>query len=359
MPSPPPLRLALIGLGRVAWELENDPLRAKPCSHLGAWNALEGVELVAGCDDDEEQRAAFAEHHPQIPLYDDYRELLRAEKIDLVSICAYATERREMVEAASNAGVRGIWCEKAMAASLNEADAMEQTLERNGTAMIVSFMRRWEPTYRQVHELLLEGAIGALESINVHFSGNMLHTGTHAFDVLHDWCGEVETVQAWLDTDEGRGEQSGYRFDEDDERHGGFEDFGGFALIRFRNGIEAAVHGHDKEYFRFEFELLGSDGMIRVGNSQRELWQVTESHRFSGFKELERQPFPDPERGNMWQAAAADLLAAVTRGRRPRCGVREGRHSLAVALAMHHSHSQGNRPVRLDEAPIDLYVPSR
>ena len=361
--SPPrssPLRVGLIGLGRVAWELEQDPLRHKPCSHAGAWETLPGVELVAGCDIDQEQREAFAQHFPETTLYEDYRTMLAQERLDLLSICAYATERREMVVAASEAGVRGIWCEKAMAASLAEADAMEEVLARNDTAMIVSFMRRWESRYRQVHQLLLDGAIGALESINVHFSSNMLHTGTHAFDLLHDWCGEVETVQAWLDTDATGGDQSGYRFDEErDEEHKGFEDFGGFALIRFRNGIEAAVHGHDKGYFRFEFELLGSDGMIRIGNSQRELWQVAESHRFSGFKELEQVPFPDFEPGNMWSAAAEDLLAAVTSDRNPRCGIVEGRHTLAVALAMHHSHHQGNRPVRLDEAPWELYVPSR
>ncbi|GAB6043461.1 Gfo/Idh/MocA family protein [Endothiovibrio diazotrophicus] len=351
----PPLRVGIIGLGRVAWELELDPLRGKPCSHIGAWQSLPETQLVAGCDDEEERRSAFAEHYPGIRLYTDYQEMLERERIDLLSVCAYATERCEMVQAAAGAGVRGIWCEKAMAASLKEADAMAAALNAHDTALIVSFMRRWEPRYDKVRQLLEGGAIGALESINVHFSGNMLHTGTHAFDVLHDWCGEVATVQAWLDSDDAHNGQSGYRFGSREM----VEDFGGLALLRFRNGIDAVIHGHSKGYFRFEFELLGSYGMIRIGNSQSELWTTAESQRYSDFAELEPTPFPTPAPRNPWAAAAADLVNATLHRKRPRCGVDEGRHALAVALAMHHSHHHGNRPVRLDETPAELYVPSR
>ena len=351
----PTLRVGVIGLGRVAWELELDELRGKPCSHVGAWRSAPNVQLVAGCDSDREQREAFADHYPDVTLYDDYHEMLAEQRLDLLSICAYATERHEMTLRALEAGVRGIWCEKAMAASLAEADAMNEALANSGATMIISFMRRWEPRFEKVKELLEEGAIGALESINVHFSGNMLHTGTHAFDMLHYWCGEAAGVQAWLDTEVARSEQSGYRFDGDDT----VEDFGGFARIRFRNGIDAVIHGHDKGYFRFEFELLGSHGMMRIGNRQLELWQTTESHHYSGFKELEQIPFPAVAHRNLWSAAAADLLRSLYTGQTSRCGAAEGRHSLAIALAMHHSHHNGNRWVDIEEAPRELYVPSR
>ena len=30
-------RVAVIGLGRIAWLMDDDPLRAKPCTHVGAY----------------------------------------------------------------------------------------------------------------------------------------------------------------------------------------------------------------------------------------------------------------------------------------------------------------------------------
>jgi len=347
-------RLGVIGLGRVAWLLERDELRDKPCTHLGAWQRRDDVSLVAACDSDETRRAEFAAHFPDVHLYTDYRQMLAEENLDLLSVCAYASERCDMVVDAAEAGVRGIWCEKAMAGSLAEARRMEAALARNDTAMVVSFMRRWAPPYYAVKRLLDEGAIGELESVNVHFSSNMLHTGTHAFDVLRLWCGEVASLQAWLDTGDEEAAQSGYRFGAPT----GFRDFGGFALLDFENAVRATVHARGKRYFRFEFELLGSRGLIRIGNTQQELWTTAESPHFTGFTELSEVPFPESEPANIWCAAADNLIEAVEGRAESLCTATDGRQSLAIALATHLSHFERRR-VTLDEVPDTLLVPSR
>lgn len=348
-------RLALIGLGRVAWLLERDPLRTKPCTHLGAWLERQDVRLVGACDADPASRAAFAESFPEVPLYQDYREMLAQEAPELLSICAYATERCEMVLAATAAGVRGIWCEKAMATSLEEAERMAEALEASETRMIVAFTRRWSPVYWKVRDWLAAGRIGALESINVQFSSNLLHTGTHAFDVLRLWCGEAQRVRAWLDEASGHAEQSGYRFDAE----GLYQDLGGLVLIDFADGVRATIHARDKDYFRFEFELIGSRGMIRIGNDQRELWLPGSSMRFAGFLELCEAEFPEPPPFNTWRSAAENLIAAVEGRAEPACGVDDGRAALAMALAAHCSHERGGEAVNPAEVSPRLRVASR
>ncbi len=350
-----PLRVGIIGLGRVAWELEQDPLRNKPCTHWGAWRTRSDIRVIAGSDTDAARREAFLAANSGARVYADYREMLAAGGLDMLSVCAYAGTRAGMVTAAAQAGVRGIWCEKAMACSLREAREMEEVLEDTDTRMIVSFMRRWAPVYLHAAELIADGAIGALESINVHFSSNMLHTGTHAFDVLRLWCGEVVAVQAWLDESSAHSRDSGYRFGPAEA----ITDFGGFALLHFANGMRAPVHAGGKKYFRFEFEVLGSRGILRLGNRQRELWQPAPSDHYSEFKELRQVPFPYYPQANMWQAACDNLVGAVYDGDKPACSVVDGRKALAIALAMHLSHREGHRMVALEEVPQDLRVSSR
>jgi predicted dehydrogenase len=346
-------RVGLIGLGRVAWLLEGDPLREHPCTHLGAWSTQGAVTIAAACDSDERRRAAFHERYPEVALYADLSDMLASVPLDFVSICAYAGERCDMVLACAAAGVRGIWCEKAMAASLAQAQRMEDAVHARGIAMIVTFLRRWVPLYTQVRTLVAEGVIGDLESVNVHFSGNMLHTGTHAFDVLRLWCGEVASVQAWLDG-EAHSEQSGYRFAGVSEE----EDLGGFALLTFESGVRAAVHAREKDYFRFELELLGSRGMLRVGNTQRELWMADVSPHFTGYRELRPVPFPATPGGNPWSAACANLIAAAEAREVPACDLVDGRKALEIALATHLSHRRGGASVRLAEVPPELIVDS-
>ncbi len=349
------LNLALIGLGRVAWLLENDPLRAKPCTHLGAWLQRKDVRLVAGCDTNPERRALFKQHYPKAEVYADYRQMLQEQRPELLTIAAYATERAQMVKDSAKAGVKGIWCEKAMASNLKEADAIIRTLKRHDTKMIVSYVRRWSPNYLKVRDLIQQGAIGHLESVTSHFSGNMMHTGTHAFDVLRLWCGEVESVQAWLDRGRWRSQQSGYRFSKDKQ----INDYGGFALLHFKNGVRGAVHGNDKRYFRFEFELLGSEGMIRVGNTQLELWNRAASKQAQGFSELQRVDFPPLTGRNIWSAAVEDLLAAVRKGSVVSCSAHDARAALAIGLAMHQSENRRHRLIDIKDVDRELTVLSR
>lgn len=348
------LRVGIIGLGRVAWMLEDDPLRAKPCTHFGAWLTQPRVRVVAGCDSNPERRSAFKQRAPRVALYDDYRAMLAREDLDFVSICAYATERYEMVVAAAKAGARGIWCEKAMATSMPEADRIGRALKRHGTAMIVSYVRRYEPLYHRVRAMLDEGTIGALQTINVHFSGSYFHTGTHAFDLLRWFGGEAQSVQAWL-TDApvadvaigGRGVSNVSA------------DWGGDAVIEFHGGVRAFVHGRPRSYFRFELELLGDGGMIRIGNTQGEWWRCAPSRFHSGMQELEQRTFPTVPPHNMWQTACANLIAVAENDALARCGWRDGREAMAIALAAHASHHRGHVPVSMRENLKHLRVPSR
>ena len=350
-----PYRVGIIGLGRVAWLIERDPLRAKPCSHVGAWLARDDVALVAACDVDAERLAQFGNAFSVNALYTDYRAMLANESLDFVSICAYATERCLMVIAAAESGVKGIWCEKAAATSLQEMDQMAQALRTYGTQMIVSYMRRWENRYRVVRGYIAAGGIGRLQTINVHFTGNMLHTGTHAFDLLRMFAGEAVTVQAWLTEDNGRPVQSGYRYEGDEVD----EDYGGNAVIHFDSDIIATIHGETKDYFRFELELLGSHGMVRIGNTQSENWIVGDSTYSAGLLELQRGEFPAFQENNIWIAAAADLVRSCESGGEVACDVVDARAALAIALAMHVSHRRGHQVVDPRGISTEMAVRSR
>ncbi|MEK7773570.1 MAG: Gfo/Idh/MocA family oxidoreductase, partial [Deltaproteobacteria bacterium] len=249
---------AIVGCGRVAWMLEDDPLDDKPCTHAGAYIELAKtgrVSLIAAADVNEDRLAAFGGRFEAASLYPDYRRMLKEVRPDVVSVCAYATERFPMVMDAIDAGVRGIWCEKAFASSLQEARIMTEACAKDGIPLIVSHMRRWSPQYRKVKEMMDAGAIGRLESVVSRFSGSLIHTGTHAFDVLRWFCGPVEWVEGGI-------EDKGGRMAWD-----GAEDRGGRALIQFKNGAYATVHAETKNYFLFEFDIIGTDGRIRIGNN--------------------------------------------------------------------------------------------
>ncbi len=331
-------RAAIVGTGRIATLLERDPLRGKPCTHAGHYGAHSRIELSAGCDVDHERLAAFGADWAIAPahLYGDYRTMLERERPDIVSVCAYAPERLAMCRAAVETGARGLWIEKAVACSVDEGRELERLVAASGVAAVVDHPRRAETRYRAVARWIREQRLGRLESVHVVFSGHLIHTGTHAWDVLLDWCGPWASVSASLDAADRGGDGRADRWPMSDGRAAdAAADRGGRAHILFENGIEAFVTGGAKDYFVFQFDLVFSAGRVRIGNDVWEVLTPAASPRYSGFDELacvaadtlveagDRYPTPMLE----------DLVRCMEDGERPLQSLASAVEALALGVA--------------------------
>jgi predicted dehydrogenase len=363
-------RAAIIGTGRIASLLERDPLRARPHTHA-AWYAAEPrTTLVAGCDVDPERLAAFAEdwHVSSAHLYADYRDMLAHERPDIVSICAYAADRVGMCRAAMQAGARGLWIEKAVACAVDEARALDRELAAAGIAAVVDHPRRLDARYRAVGDWLREETYGRLESVHVLFSGHVIHTGTHAWDLLLAWCGPWVRVDASLDepcaeSDRRRGDgrhddvprASARRGDADAE----MVDRGGRARVVFANGVEAFVTGGAKHYFVFQCDLVCTRGRIRIGNDVWEVLAPSPSPRYTGFDEL--TPVDPASLASSADGTAGSLLAALVdamdTGRTPAQSVAAATDALALGIAVMQSGLTG-RTVTPDTLDVTLRIAS-
>jgi predicted dehydrogenase len=289
------LRAAIIGTGRIGSALERDPLRTKPHTHAGWYVSHPHILLSGGADTNPDRLAAFGAdwNLPADRLFAAYADLLAAIRPDLVSICAYAPDRVEMAAAALRAGARGLWLEKAVATSMASASHLRATAAAAGASVVVNHPRAQDPHYRAVRRIIEDGTLGPLESVHVLFSGHLIHTGTHAWEVLDGWCGPWAEVRTWPDAEPAAGAASGSR------PHAGGEaaamadatptaaaDIGGRVHVRFANGIDAFVSGGRKSYFIFQFDLIFAQGRVLLGNDVNQVLVTGPSPRYSGFVEL-------------------------------------------------------------------------
>ena len=347
--------VGMIGCGRVAWLLDQDPLiRNKPVTHMGAYLMVDKTKVVAAADVRIDRLAAFSKEFGIGNVYLDYGEMLEKERPAIVSICAYAPDRYRMVVDAVHAGVKGIWCEKAFATSLKEAEAMVTLCEEEGVTLIVDHSRRWSTDYRQAKRLINEGAIGKPLSVVCHFSGSMVHTGTHAFDVLRFFFGEASWVEAYLERRE-----AGDRGEPRHTRKVVQYDIGGYALIGFENGVYATVHGDSKEYFLFEFDIMGTEGRLRIGNWLFELFEAEMSEREQGLRELRSKDTGAWQEENPFVAAAHHLIDCMEGRSENVSGPRDGMAALEMALAIQESHLAGGSRICLPLRERTLRVMSR
>ncbi|MDP9381558.1 MAG: Gfo/Idh/MocA family oxidoreductase [Chloroflexota bacterium] len=176
------LRVGIIGCGR--------PLRSEGSTgygmshwHAKGYESSPDCQIVALSDIKLENAQAFQAQHGGESIYEDYREMLARESLDIVSVCTWPNLHAEMVIAAAEAGVRAIHCEKPMAPTYREACAMVEACERHGTQLTFNHQRRFGQEFRKAKELLKSGAVGKLLRLEASCS-NLFDWGTHYFDML-------------------------------------------------------------------------------------------------------------------------------------------------------------------------------
>ena len=158
--------------------------------HANGYKALDSCELVACADIVQENAGAFAEAHAIPGVYTDYKRMLQAEALDMVSICTWMHLHEPMALDAIAAGVRAIHCEKPMADTWGGARRMAAAAEAAGVQLTFNHQRRYGEPFIMAKRLLDDGAIGQLVRQECG-AGNLYDTGTHFIDMFSFFQGEV------------------------------------------------------------------------------------------------------------------------------------------------------------------------
>ena len=356
------LRVAIVGTGRIASTYDDEiadsrapsfyqgPLRhnglytIRPVSHAGAIVSTPGYALVAGANRTPEKLRDFGERWGVHALYTDFREMLRQERPDVVSVCTESPEKAEVTVAAAEAGVRAIVVEKAMATSIAEVDAMIAACERHGVLLAVNHPMRFSDTNRRTRALIDAGAIGKLGTVTAHWAAGALHGGTHAFDFLRYWAGDIVEVDACVPA------------------YVPAKDLPATGILSFANGITGffdLTHGVQPGC-----EARGTAGYLTASTLVGDGWL----YRITPFWERGDRAYPhrlepEPIEGELHtlsptQRLFVELRHSLLTGAPFVSTGRDGAAALEVGLACFASHLAGG-PVSLPLSDRSLRVPNR
>ena len=121
------------------------------------WNAFQEAKVTAVADDDSKGLANAAKRLGNPRAYKDYHKMLKNEKLDFVSICPrWLDQHRDMFIAAAESGVQGIYLEKPLCQTLNQADEMIAACERGNVKVAIAHQTRYSPVLRQIEQLLAD-----------------------------------------------------------------------------------------------------------------------------------------------------------------------------------------------------------
>lgn len=308
------MRAAVIGLGQVGWRFDEEPNRGPVWTHVGAYKALDAdFELVGACDPLSDARRAFADRHPEVPVFADIGTMVGESAPEVVSICTpNATHRNVLDKLLANTRPQAIWCEKPLATALSDGQAMVAACEERAVALTVSHVRRWSPLWQRFKSRVDSGEIGVLRSLRIAMPNRLWSVGSHGADLLSWLGGPISAVEGLPIP----------ALEEEGEPAVG-------ALATFDSGAAGVLQvTGSKAGLIVEAEAIGDAGRLTLRETQGTiaLEVFAASSRYDGYMELGAGAVENmsPESGFSPFVAIAREIAGLARGEvaTPTCGGR-------------------------------------
>jgi predicted dehydrogenase len=300
--------------------------------HARAWNEREDCEVVAVADPYEEWRLELAGEMSAMP-YENWREAVQHEGVDVVSVCTPTCLHKDMACFAASHG-RHVLCEKPLAKSLDEADAMLEAAEKNSVLLSTSLQYRDFTHNRRLKEVMDDGSFGGpifLRYIDIREvrpklamhrksmnNGPVLDMLPHYFDIMRHFTGsEPEAVFA-----------TGHVFGEGKKRLAEIDDLAIDAAdvqVRYANGHVLSVHvnwGMPEDCENVSHELMVSPDslarregdtlhlMIKGNEETLEVKWAGPEHRIANMAEAVQGKHPLEVTGENGRIALRVSLAA-------------------------------------------------
>ena len=309
--------------------------------HASAYTQNPATSLVAVMDTRQESAQRLAERYSIAAVYTDYNEMLEKEDLNIVSITTWHGVHAEITVAAAKAGVKGILCEKPMAASLGEADDMIEVCEKHGAKLVIGHNGRFSATNTEIRRLVQAGAIGEPTLLYGRSKPNagLLNIGTHAIDRMRYHLSDPETL--WVI---GQTSRTTDRW----ERRTRCEDLC-MGLICFESGARAIYESDLPGPTVPAATIYGTAGQIQTGEDGLVLLQ---SDKASGWREIE----PRPEKTNQYQELIDWMEGKIAEHR---SSGRQARYTMEILMAIYESlrvKNVVNMPLNTKESPLELMI---
>lgn len=348
-PIPNQYRVGIVGL---SW-ITADPARsgthpvlgdAPPHSHLSSLAVIPSVNVVAGCDIMPEARARFLstweQKWPGINTYEDFREMIDKESIDILCVATPDHLHGDVVRYAAEQGVKGIFCEKPLSVSLQDADSMIESIRSHDVIVNVNNTRRWVPTYVAAREAVRSGAIGELQQIQIHFGGEramLWRNHSHFLDLFSYFA---ESTPEWVVGElEDSLKDYGTRYAGDGGRTAELEP-GINAYIAYQNGIRGFLSGMKTGAPMVSVTLIGSHGKIDATDKSAAITHITDLGTST-------TPIMVESTMQAMHAGIVDLIRAMETGAEPQSPPEEARKTVALIEGILKSQMHGNSRVNL------------
>lgn len=257
-----------------------------------------------------------------------YEALLADPDIDIIYNPLPNHLHAEWTIKALQAG-KHVLCEKPLALTLSEVDAMIAAAQKSGRVLAEAFMYRHHPQTIQVKEIVDSGALGKLQLIKGAFTFTLTREGNYR-NVKEMGGGSLWDVGCYpisfarMIVGEEPLEAFGWQVEGPGEIDEAF-----YGELRFGNGVHMQFDSGFKAHYRTYLEIVGSAGVLTIPSpfkpgAKSEI-QLTRGDEAKTIKIRGQE---------LYLGEVEDMYEAVVNGKAPRISLADSRGNIATILKL-------------------------
>lgn len=250
-------KVGVIGLGQIAYHIDNDPNRKIIWSHIKAYENISKTSIIGICDINHDLVEKIKTECKIPKGYTNYENMLSENSFDIISICTPIQTHYDIIKNCIQNGVKAIFCEKTLSYSLEEAEEIIKLCQESNVILGVNYILRWDNLNIEIKNLIDNNAIGKIYTM-VGYGATALHTSTsHLIDLMLYFS---NGNPLWVT---GETQKDFIRI-----AHG-VEDCGGVGIIKFDTGAIGFIKGvsSSPQKYMLELDILGENGRIKLYNN--------------------------------------------------------------------------------------------
>ena len=309
-------------------------------AHLPASRESETSEIVSISSRTIEKAKQIAQRHNIDRWYGSYAEQLMDPGIDAIINSLPNSMHCEWTVRAAEAG-KHVLCEKPLAVSAEECQRMIDAANANNVVLVEAFTHRWNPHMRKARQLVAEGAIGEIQTVDsalcfnvIEPDGNIRFSEALAGGALWD-AGSYAVYAVRFVMSAEPTHVIGYSHDSGN--WGVDTTFSG--TMKFNNGAIGNITTNMQQPFRCFITIHGSAGQIEIPNMFDDSGPIV-IKRGDGRTSRDEQVIAVPA-PNRFVVQLDEFTQCVLTGEKPEFPAEDGLANTTVLEALYESANSG------------------
>lgn len=264
------IKAGIIGCGNIAWKWDKFGGRNFN-THAKSYYHNPNVKLKACCDINFESAKGLAQNYPGTVPCTDYKQMLRNENLDIVSVCTPISTHYKILEyILKHTNIKYIFAEKTLTLNIEQTKKILFLAKKKKVHIVVNYLRRWDDTLGKLSCIIQSNNFGRFQFGRIIYYGGIRQNCIHLIDFLHylgfdfHFAGFLSRIKRYKN------------------------DFASSFLLKTKASKPLYFHWIDeKNYPCLDIDLFFERGRISIGDySDVNIFQVKKSNIYPDFREL-------------------------------------------------------------------------